>query len=185
MNQLFYEKNIKYTGKELSPHWILSTFKLYGDSIVSFIGEVDVPIDNMVDVEDRINNEPIYAKSMLNFIIEHFDYSIKEIALAQILFIQSVKEVFFDDYNINLKREGDDLFYEGKKLSVSIATKSIVSGLIHTALNIDCTGAPIMASDLNKIGIQDIKTLAKKIMKRYSNNIEKINFAITKVKGVF
>ena len=185
MNQLFCEKNIKYTGKELSPHWILSKFKLYGDTIVSFVGEVEVPIDNMVDVEDRINNEPIYAKSMLNFIIEHFDYSIKEIALAQILFIQSIREVFLDDYKISLKRDGDDLFYKDRKLSVSIATKSIVSGLIHTALNIDCTGAPVKASDLNEIGIKDVKTLAQKIMKRYSDNIEKINFAITKVKGVF
>ena len=184
MNQLFCEENIKYTGKELSPHWILTKFKLYGDAIVGFVGEVKVPIDNMVDVEDRINNEPIYAKSMLNFIIEHFDYSIKEITLAQILFIQSIREIFLDDYNIILNREGDDLFYKGRKLSVSIATKSVVSGLIHTALNIDCTGAPVQASDLNEIGIKDVKTLAQKIMKRYSDNIEKINYAITKVKGV-
>ncbi|MBQ7450469.1 DUF366 family protein [bacterium] len=185
MNTLFCEENIKYTGKELSPHWILTNFKMYGDSIVSFVGEVDVPIDNMVDVEDRINNEPIYAKSMLNFIIEHFDYSIKEITMAQILFVQSIKEVFLNDYNIDLKRNGDDLFYNGRKLSVSIATKSIVSGLIHTALNIDCTGAPVSASDINEIGIKDVKTLAQKIMKCYSNNIEKINYATTKVKGVF
>lgn len=184
MNELFCENNIKYTGKELSPHWILSKFKLYGDSIVSFIGEVDVPIDNMVDVEDKINNEPIYAKSMLNFIIEHFDYSIKEIAFAQILLIQTIREVFLDDYNVNLIRKGDDLFYNGRKLSVSIATKSTVSGLIHTALNIDCSGAPVKASDINEINIKDIKELAKKIMKRYTDNIEKINFAITKVRGV-
>ena len=185
MNQLFSKEIIKYTGKELSPHWILKKFKLYGDSIVSFVGEVEVPIDNMVDVEDRINNEPIYAKSMLNFIIEHFDYSIKEIAMAQIILIQSIREVFADDYNIDLKRDGDDLFYKERKLSVSIATKSIVSGLIHTALNIDCTGAPVKASDLNEIGIKDIKTLAQKVMKRYSDNIENINYAITKVKGVY
>ena len=185
MNELFVEKEIKYTGKELSPHWILSNFKLFGDSVVSFVGEVEVPIDNMVDVEDRINVEPIYAKSMLNFIVEHFDYSIKEIALAQLLLIHSIKEVFQDDYKIDLKREGDDLFYNGKKLSVSIATKSIVSGLIHTALNIDCTGAPVSASDLKEIGINDVKTLAKKIMKKYSDNINNVNFAITKVKGVY
>ena len=78
-----------------------------------------------------------------------------------------------------------DLFFDGRKLSVSIATKSIVSGLIHTALNIDCTGAPVKASDINEIGIKDVKTLAQKIMKRYSANIENVNFAITKVRGVF
>ena len=185
MNELFCEKEIKYTGKELAPHWIMTNFKLYGDSIVSFIGEVEVPIDNMVDVEDRINNEPIYAKSMLNFIIEHFDFSIKEIALAQIILIQSIREVFLDEYGIDLKREGDDLFWDGRKLSVSIATKSIVSGLIHTALNIDKTGAPVKASDINELGIKDIKKLAKCIMKRYSDNIEKIKYAVTKVKGVY
>lgn len=185
MNELFCEETIKYTGKELTPHWIMSNFRLVGDSIISFIGEVEVPIDNMVDIEDRINNEPIYAKNMLNFIIEHFDFSIKEIAMAQIILIQSIREVFLDEYNINLKREGDDLFWDNRKLSVSIATKSIVSGLIHTALNIDCTGAPVKASDINELGIEDIKTLAQKIMIRYSDNIEKINYAITKVRGVF
>ena len=184
MNSLFIEKNIKYTGRELAPHWIMSNFSLFGDSIVSFVGEVEVPIENMVDVEDRINNEPIYAKSMLNFIIEHFDYSIKEIAFAQILLIQTIREVMLDEYKIDLKREGDDLFFDDRKLSVSIATKSIVSGLIHTALNIDCEGAPVKASDLNEIGIKNVKELAQKIMARYTSNIEKINFAITKVKGV-
>ena len=184
MNELFCEDKIKYTGKELAPHWILKRFKIFGDSIVSFIGEVEVPIGNMVDVEDRINNEPIYAKSMLNFIIEHFDYSIKEIAMAQILLIQSMREVFFEEYNINLNRDGDDLFWDNRKLSVSIATKSLVSGLIHTALNIDCTGAPVKASDLNELGIKDIKKLAQQIMKKYADNIKNINFAVTKVRGV-
>ena len=185
MNELFIDEKVKYTGKELAPHWIMSNYRLIGDSIVSFVGEVEVPIDNMVDVEDRINDEPIYAKSMLNFIIEHFDYSIKEIALAQLLLIQSIREVFWDDYKVDLKRNGDDLFYDDRKLSVSIATKSIVSGLIHTALNIDSTGAPVKASDINEIGIKDYKLLAQKIMRRYSDNIDKVNFAITKVRGVF
>lgn len=185
MNKLFSKETIKYTGKELSPHWIMTNFKLVGDSIVAFVGEVDVPIENMVDVEDYINNEPIYAKSMLNFIIEHFNYSIREIAMAQILLIQSIKEVFLEEYNITLTRKGDDLFWNERKLSVSIATKSIISGLIHTALNIDCSGAPIKASDLNEIGIKNIEVLAEQIMKKYSENIEKINYALTKVRGVF
>lgn len=185
MNEFFCEENITYTGVELSPHWIMTNFRLTGDSIISFVGEVDVPIDNMVDIEDRINNEPIYSKSMLNFIIEHFDYSIKEIAFAQILLIQTIKEVLYDDYQISVVRRGDDLFYCERKLSVSIATKSIVSGLIHTALNITAEGAPVNASDLTEMGITDVKTLAKRIMKKYVENIDKINYAITKVRGVY
>ena len=122
---------------------------------------------------------------MLNFIIEHFDFSIKEIALAQIILIQSIKEVFIDDYGINLKRNGDDLFWDNRKLSVSIATKSIISGLIHTALNIDKTGAPVKACDVSDLGINNYKELAQKIMKKYSENIEKMKYATTKVKGVY
>ena len=185
MNTLFCEENIRYTGIELSPHWIMSNFRLTGDSIVSFVGEVNVPIDNMVDIEDQINNEPIYSKSMLSFIIEHFDYSIKEIAFAQILLVQTIKEVLYDNYKIHVERRGDDLFYCERKLSVSIATKSIVSGLIHTALNINAEGAPVKASDLSEMGIYDIETFANQIMKKYVENINKINYAITKVRGVF
>lgn len=185
MNELFCEENIKYTGKELSPHWIMTKFRLVGDSVVSFVGEVDVPIENMVDVEDRINNEPIYSTSMLNFIIEHFGYTLKEISMAQLLLITAIREVFFENYGIVLKRSGDDLFYDDRKLSVSIATKSITSGLIHTALNIDSTNAPVNASDINEMGINDIKTLAIEIMHKYSDNIEKVNYSVTKVRGVF
>ncbi|MBQ8476576.1 DUF366 family protein, partial [bacterium] len=42
MQTLFIEKEIKYTGSELRPHWIYENFKLLGDAIVSFIGETEV-----------------------------------------------------------------------------------------------------------------------------------------------
>ena len=62
MKTLFIEKEIKYIGSQLSPHWIYRNFNILGDAIVSFIGEVDVKLDEMVDIEDVINNEPIYSK---------------------------------------------------------------------------------------------------------------------------
>ena len=70
MNTLFIEKEIKYIGSQLAPHWIYKNFHLQGDSIVAFVGEVEVKLDEMVDIEDVINNEPIYSKKMINFIIE-------------------------------------------------------------------------------------------------------------------
>lgn len=187
MNKLFIEKEIKYTGKELCPHWIYKNFHILGNSIVSFIGEVEVKLDEMVDIEDVINNEPIYSKKMLNFIIEQFDTSLLAMVFNQRLFISIIKEVL-EEKNISVQRKGDDLFYKKRKLSVSIATKSITSCLIHTGLNILKEGAPIKASDLNEMGIktkEEIKQLANDIMKKYADEIESIKNATCKVRGVF
>ena len=76
MQTYFIEKEIKYIGSQLAPHWIYKNFHLIGDAIVAFIGEVDVDLSEMVDIEDVINNEPIYSKKMLNFIIEQLNCSI-------------------------------------------------------------------------------------------------------------
>ena len=73
MKKLFIDKEIKYIGSQLVPHWIYKNFKLQGDAIVAFVGECEVKLSEMVDIEDVINNEPIYSKSMLSFISEQFN----------------------------------------------------------------------------------------------------------------
>ena len=183
METLFIEKEIKYIGSQLAPHWIYKNFHIQGDAIVAFIGEVDVKLDEMVDIEDVINNEPIYSKKMLNFIIENFNSSLEQMVWIQRLFISIIKEVV-EEYGIIVKRDGDDLFFDNRKLSVSIATKSITSCLIHTALNIIKEGAPISASDLTEIGIVDIREFAQKIMQKFSNEAQSIKMATYKVRGV-
>lgn len=183
MKKKFIDKEIKYTGRELSPHWIYKNFKLCGDSIVAFVGEVDVKLDEMVDIEDVINVEPIYSKKMLNFIIECFDASLSEMVWRQRLFISIIKETL-EKYGKQVKRSGDDLFWEGKKLSVSIATGSITSSLIHTALNIIGDGAPIEVSSLQDMGISDIKAFADDIMSAFVDEVESIYYAKCKVRGV-
>ena len=78
MKILFIENEIKYIGSQLAPHWIYKNFKLQGDSIVAFCGECEVKLDEMVDIEDVINNEPIYSKYMLSFISEQFNIGLVE-----------------------------------------------------------------------------------------------------------
>ena len=74
---------------------------------------------------------------------------------------------------------------DGRKLSVSIATKSITSVLIHTGLNILSEGAPVKASGLlSELNISDIKDFAIEVMKRYSEELDDIILAATKVRGV-
>lgn len=184
MKTLFIDKEIKYIGSQLAPHWIYKNFKIQGDAIVSFIGECQVDLTEMVDIEDVINNEPIYSKSMLSFISEQFGIGLQEGVLRQRLLISIIKELL-EENGIFVIRNGDDLMINGRKLSVSIATKSITSVLIHTGLNILSEGAPVKASGLtSELGIKDIKEFALTVMKRYSEELEDIVLAASKVRGV-
>lgn len=183
MKTKLIEEEIKYTGLELAPHWIYKNFNLQGDAIVAFIGECEVHLTEMVDVEDVINNEPIYSKKMINFICETFNIGLVEGVLRQRLLITTIKEVLENDYNVRVVRNGDDLFIDGKKLSVSIATKSTTSVLIHTGINIDATGAPVKASELNSINGLIPRNFAQKVMEKYAEEVEDIVLATTKVSG--
>ena len=184
MHTKLIEKEIKYIGSQLAPHWIYKNFKLQGDVIVAFIGECEVALTEMVDIEDVINNEPIYSKSMLSFITEQFNVNLVEGVFRQRLLICIIKELL-EERGIFVVRNGDDLMIDGRKLSVSIATKSTTSILIHTGLNILSEGAPVKASGLtSELGITDVKEFALEVMKRYSEELEDINLASTKVRGV-
>ena len=184
MKTLFIKEEIKYEGWQLAPHWIYKNFKLQGDTIVSFTGECDVKLNEMVDIEDVINNEPIYSQNMLSFISEQFNIPLSEGVYRQRLLITIIKEVL-EKRGIFAVREGDDLFIDNKKLSVSIATKSATSILIHTGLNISSAGTPIptvgLTSDLN---IKDINCFAEEVMLKYSQEVDDIIMATTKVRGV-
>lgn len=184
MKTKLIDKEIKYEGWQLSPHWIYKNFKIQGDATVAFIGECEVKLDEMVDIEDVINNEPIYSKSMLSFISEQFNVNLVEGVFRQRLLICKIKEAL-EARGIFVVRSGDDLFVDGKKLTVSIATKSLTSILIHTGVNIDSTDAPVKACGLtNDLGITDIEKFALDVMKNYSEEIDDIILASTKVRGV-
>ena len=166
------------------PHWIYKNFKIQGDAIVAFIGECEVKLTEMVDIEDVINNEPIYSKSMLSFITEQFNINLVEGVFRQRLLICIIKELL-EKRGIFVVRNGDDLMIEGAKLSVSIATKSTTSILIHTGLNIISEGAPVKASGLtSELGITDIKEFARDVMNAYAEELKDIELASTKVRGV-
>ena len=184
MHTKLIDTEIKYIGSQLAPHWIYKNFKLQGDAIVAFIGECEVALTEMVDIEDVINNEPIYSKSMLSFITEQFNVNLVEGVFRQRLLICIIKELL-EERGIFVVRNGDDLMIDGRKLSVSIATKSTTSILIHTGLNILSEGAPVKALGLtSELGITDVKEFALEVMKRYSEELEDINLASTKVRGV-
>ena len=181
MKTILANENIKYEGWQLAPHWIYKTFHVLGDAIVAFRGECEVKLSEMVDIEDVINNEPIYSKDMLSFITEQFNVNIVEGVFRQRLLICVIKEVL-EKRGYKVQRNGDDLIIDNKKLTVSIATKPMTSILIHTGINIDSTGAPVSACGLtNDLGITDIEVFAEEVMQLYSEEIDDIILAAAKV----
>lgn len=183
MKARLLEKELKYDGTQLSSHFAYKNFGLAGDSIVAFAGPVDVQLTEMVDIEDVINREPIAAELMLNFIIEVFDQDLAGMVCLQRLFTAILAEELNRSLKGGVERKGDDLFFEGRKLSVSIATASPVSVMIHTALNILPTGAPVPISCLNEIGV-GWWDFAEAILIRFTEEYESIQFARVKVNWV-
>jgi len=83
----------------------------------------------------------------------------------------------------DLRRCGDDLFWRGRKLSVSVATTSPTSGLIHLGLNIIAAGAPVPAAALPELGASP-QELAEAVMAGYAAEMESVAAAQHKVRPV-
>ena len=64
-----------------------------------------------------------------------------------------------------MSRRGNDLYYLGRKLSVSIATKSPVSILMHFGINIKTEGTPVPTAGLLELHIDPI-ILASKVLEK-------------------
>lgn len=181
----YIDKEIKYIGSQLAPHWIYKNFNILSDAVVSFCGGADVKITEMVDLEDVIQNDSIYSPNMLHFIVEKFNTPLIEGVYLQRLLVIIAKEIIEKFTGMTLVRNGDDLFFNEKKLSVSIATCSFNSILIHFAMNITTEGTPIETSGLKSdLHIENIKELAEMILEKYTEEIEDIKNASCKVRGV-
>ena len=185
MQTHFCSEKISYSGKQLSSLWAYKTFGLRGDSIVSFRGPCRVEFTEMVDLEDVLAQSPIYGPDMLHFIAEHFDHDLEKMVLRQRLFTAIVKDLL-GPYTARLSRAGDDLYLGEKKLSISIATATPVSVMMHTALNVDSRGTPVPAVGLLELGVGEdaLPGLAGGICEAYAAEIKGVYMARCKVRGV-
>ena len=182
------EEHLIYDGSPIQPFWAFKEHKVKGSSIVAWTGPLNIEPEELIDYED-VGLE-IKADKMMHFIVEHFDRQpadLKTCYHRQRILVMIVKDIL-GEVSINTTRDGDDLYFKGKKLSVSIATCSNSSMKIHFGMNIINKGTP---DDVETIGIcecqenmndEKINGLIDKICENYINEIESIEEDITKTR---
>ncbi|MDW7732816.1 MAG: DUF366 family protein [Methanolobus sp.] len=169
MECIILDESIDYDGSQISSLWAYNLADVQADSIIAFRGACDVKIEHMIDLEDKKQGDIIFSTDMLHFIIEHFDSTdLKLVYARQRLFTAIVREVLSSRFS-KIERMGDDLFINSKKLTVSIASTSVVSQKIHFGINVvhDHYGS------LDEMGIKgnEIGEVLHEIANAYLNEI--------------
>jgi len=169
---------------ELTSHFAFRVFGLSGDAAVAFVGPCRVDNKDLVDWADRRAGDHIAAARMLHFIIEHFGIGLREAVWRQRLLTSiAVDALAAAKPDVPFRREGDDIYVGDGKLTVSIATVSPVSALIHLGINIDGAGAPVKTADLNGLDVEP-EPLARILLERYAAEVASVEEAICKVRGI-
>ena len=171
INEIF-----EYDGSQINPSWAFQEFGIYGSSIITWIGPVNITPDNLKDFAD-VGLE-IKSNYMVNFICEFFDQqppNMRVAYLRQRLLVVIFREIL-TEYGVKTTRSGDDIFVENRKLSISIASVSLSSAKIHFALNLEDKGTP---DDVDTIGLYDIKVNNQQVFNE-DNLINLINETVTR-----
>lgn len=184
MKSYYSNKPLIYDGTQLRLHFAFETFQICGDSIVAFQGPAKVDLAHMVDKEDVLANAPIFSENMLHFIVEHFTDNLDWAIACQRLLITCLRDDLQECLdNYPLQRTGDDIYDDDCKLTVSIATRSPMSCLIHTGINISSKNTPVPTK-----GLEDYRLIpeavATSVMNRYISEIQGLQRARAKVRGV-
>ena len=174
---------IDYDGSQLRAHWLLDRFGLAGDAMVGFRGPCAVADEEMADLED-LDGPGIRGDDMVHFIWECF--SDRDLLLAthrQRLFAaQAQEQLRSQGAAAEVERSGDDLFVGGSKLSISIATVTPVSSIIHFAVNARASGAPVDVVSLEQLDV-DPTAFGEGLLLRVAAEQGSIELARAKVRA--
>lgn len=183
----FISHEITYTGAELRSQFVSQVTGTFASGCIAFCGPCRVPTAELVDEADRRENSFIAAKSMLHFLEEYFGSSLEEAVLRQRLLVCLFAEFLREEGFCDVVRQGDDLYVQHKKLTVSIATATPVSTLVHFGVNIEADGAPVDAIGLfdgfaanNKNNV-NVEELAERFLLRWQEELFGVQEARCKV----
>ena len=182
MQTRWCDERIDYDGSQLRAHWLLARFGLIGDALVAFRGACAVSAAEIADLED-LDGPGIAAADMVHFLWE--DFGASDLLLAvhrqRLLAAQAGELVRELAPQCALRRTGDDLYVGHGKLSISIATVSPVSALIHFAVNASPGGAPVAVATLAELGIEP-RAFAAGLLERVAAEQTSIAAARAKVR---
>jgi hypothetical protein len=184
-------KMMTYDGSQLRSHWAYLEHDVQGNSVVAFRGPCRVGEKDLVDVEDRKKHQEIYSEDMTHFIIELFDSDLDRTMIIQRLFMCIIKEAIEELMpQIIVDRRGDDLYLEvegegeeDRKLSVSVATASPVSTLIHAGVNVVSRNTPVPTLGLEDMDIS-VDDFILMVLQNFINEIKDIDGTRSKISGV-
>jgi hypothetical protein len=174
---------LAYTGRELRSHFALDAFGLVGDSAVAFVGPCRVELREMVDLVDVRAGASIASPRMLHLLVEHFGLPLPEAILRQRLLARLAADLLREAGAPDVKVRGNDVYAAGRKASVSVATRSPVSALVHYGINVRTEGAPVPAWGLAEASV-DPEAFARDLLGRYAAELADIERAAAKVRGV-
>ncbi|MFH1604552.1 MAG: DUF366 family protein [Pseudomonadota bacterium] len=178
----FVEETIVYTGEQLHSLWAYRAFGLEGDSAVAFCGACGVTPEHMRDLEDLKAGSRIVSDHMLHFIIEHFGCDLQTAAWRQWVFMARMAEELNGLLGEpRIRRTASDLYDGERKLTVSIASVSPVSGLIHAGINISSRNTPVPARGLEDYGIS-ARDFGRMMLEAYAQECAGIKRACCKVR---
>ena len=156
--------------------------EILGDSAVAFVGPCRVEVADMVDLEDVRRRAGIYSPRMVHVIVEHFGLTLREAVLRQRLLGRLAGDLLLDA-GVSPRTRGDDLFVEDRKASVSIATCSPVSALMHFGVNVETQGTPVPTWGLSEARIP-AEEFGERLIGAYAAEMDDVHRAMAKVRGV-
>ena len=169
-----------YSGKELRSGWVEEKTGIVGDAAVGFVGPCHVATEDLVDLDDARAGTYIHSASMAHVIVEHHRCTLDLGVARQRLLVVLLCEVLRDGDRA-VRRDGDDVYYGDRKLTVSIAAPAPESTVIHFGINIDPDGAPVPAIGLDEMGVEP-RALLEKLLERYVGEIQACEYAASKVR---
>ncbi|MCB0386644.1 MAG: DUF366 family protein [Bdellovibrionales bacterium] len=188
MKTLWIDSQFEYDGSQLRSLFAYLEYGILGDSMVAWVGPCQIPFDKMVDGEDKRLGAEIRGAQMVHFIGEFHNASLLAGVALQRLMASMVKDVMLDLSSdkalaLRLRRDGDDLYVGENKLSISIATASPTSTLLHFAVNAVNRGTPVPTISLEEFAI-DAKVFSQEVLSRFQKEYESVVNATQKVHWV-
>lgn len=177
-----------YDGSQLRPLFAYLDHGILGPSIVAWVGPCNIPFQHMVDGEDLLAKAVIAGDEMLHFIIEIFDRDLFSGVSLQRLFAALAKD-YLQPAALQqlsapgLRRHGDDIYFQDQKLSISIATKSPVSVMVHFAMNVTNHGTPVSTLSLEDLKLRP-QAVAEDLMSLFRKEYISMVMATQKVRPV-